>query len=241
MLKKILDLVLVVFLAGMAVLLIDIYTNGAISGAFAFRSNTIAEGPAVIGNESNVTEIGDENLTPPSPGLPTKPEEKYNVTAAENASGRNATSGLGINTSGSSGGGSHPPSPKPPNPPEFVNETVVTNGTHFSLGVRPTEKWMDVYGNLTIGGQPAEIGDEVAAFDSDGLICGIFRLRFEGIYGFLHVYGDNDSTEEDEGAKAGDVLTFRVYDRSENKELDAVASANASWAEKVMIGVDLRA
>ena len=66
-------------------------------------------------------------------------------------------------------------------------------------------------------------------------------MRFDGIFGFLYVYGDDGSTPEDEGAKAGDMITFKVYDKSGNKELDAVPSINASWAEKGMVAADLRA
>ena len=33
----------------------------------------------------------------------------------------------------------------------------------------------------------------------------------------MAVYGDDSETEEDEGAKDGDVITFKIYDKSENK------------------------
>jgi len=236
MIKKMLDLALIVLLLGVAVLAADIYTNGAISGAFTFRDNAIAEGPAIIGNESKVPI--DENLTPmvPSPA-PKPPSEDVNASrGAINNTGGNATAGSsGRNTAGSSAGGSSPPSPQPPVFPE------VPNGTHFSFDANRTDRWTDFYGNLTIGGKPAQIGDEVAAFDPDGVLCGIFRVRFAGIYGFMHVYGDDSSTAEDEGVKTGDVLTFKVYDKSDDLEINAVPSANASWTEKGMVAADLRA
>jgi len=113
--------------------------------------------------------------------------------------------------------------PEPPaEPPEDM---------HFSFAENYTipNDWMDVYGNLTIGGEPAQIGDEVAAIDPDGIVCGIFRVKLEGRYGFVHVYKDDGGTPEDEGAEMDDVITFRVYDWSEDAELNATASVDVIW------------
>ncbi len=70
----------------------------------------------------------------------------------------------------------------------------------------------DFLGMVTVDGQSAEIGDEVAVYDPDGVLCGLFILHTTGQYGMLHVYGDDPTTPEiDEGAKEGDALTFKLY------------------------------
>ncbi len=76
-------------------------------------------------------------------------------------------------------------------------------------------------GRLTICGQPARPGDEVAVFDPEGTLCGRFTVRqtSPGTYGTIQVYADDRSTTRvDEGARAGDRLAFRVWARSTNTE-----------------------
>jgi hypothetical protein len=73
----------------------------------------------------------------------------------------------------------------------------------------PTPYNVDFYGNLTIDGKPAPAGTVVKAFDPDGVLCGRFTVRSAGIFGFAHVYGDDEFTpRRDEGARGGDVITF---------------------------------
>ena len=67
----------------------------------------------------------------------------------------------------------------------------------------------------------AAVGDEVAVYDGSGILCGRFLVDSEGQYGPLIVYGDDPITPEDEGASAGEVLTFRVWDYQRQKELPA--------------------
>jgi len=113
--------------------------------------------------------------------------------------------------------------------------------THFSLDTQATNRWMDVYGNLTIAGKPAMIWDELAAFDPDNVLCGIFRVKSEGVYGFLHIYGDDTvyTPAIDEGAEPGDEITFKAYDWSEDLELDATGSV--FWSEYDQVMLDLSA
>jgi len=103
---------------------------------------------------------------------------------------------------------------------EYLNGTVPVFLRHFAVaGV--TGESMDIYGNLTIDGLPAAPGDEIAAMDPDGVICGQFTVTEAGQYGFMHVYRDDPLTPVDEGADMGDLLTFRVWDSSVGVELDA--------------------
>ena len=78
-------------------------------------------------------------------------------------------------------------------------------------GVTPTNEWVDFYSfNTTFQGAPVPIGAVVDAYDPDGVHCGTFTVTNSGRYGFLHVYGDDPNTEEDEGAVPGDTITFRI-------------------------------
>ena len=72
--------------------------------------------------------------------------------------------------------------------------------------VRPTPFSMDFFGYI----DGVVVGDKVTVFDFDGVLCGEFTVNKAGQYGFLHVYGDDPNTSVDEGAKAGDLLTFKL-------------------------------
>jgi hypothetical protein len=74
-----------------------------------------------------------------------------------------------------------------------------------------TDEWSDFWGTLTINGKPAPVGTIVAAYDPDGVYAGDYILTQAGQYGFLHAYGDDATTVSDEGAEAGDTLTFVAF------------------------------
>ncbi len=95
---------------------------------------------------------------------------------------------------------------------------------HFPAPVT-TPKLADFIGTLSIGGQAAQVGDEIAFFDPQGVLCGVFRITDPyGSYGILHVYGDDPLTPNvDEGAVAGDVLSIRVWDASLATEWSATS------------------
>ncbi len=80
-----------------------------------------------------------------------------------------------------------------------------------SLGVgserqvlQPTPLSMDFYGSVN-GAQP---GDEVTVLTGQGALCGRFVVEKPGQYGFLHVYGDDRTTEVREGASVNEPLFF---------------------------------
>lgn len=77
-----------------------------------------------------------------------------------------------------------------------------------------TDRWCDFFGVVTIDGKPASIGTVIDAFDPQGVRCGTFivnEVPGEGEYGFMHVYGDDDTTPDfDEGAEPGDIIRFSV-------------------------------
>ena len=77
--------------------------------------------------------------------------------------------------------------------------------------INPCDFWSQ---NTTISsGIPIQIGDVVTAKDTDGVICGVTTVgdagTGEGDY-FIHVYGDDPNTPEDEGAEDGDTITFFI-------------------------------
>jgi bacillopeptidase F len=63
-------------------------------------------------------------------------------------------------------------------------------------------------------------GDELAVFDSDGVLCGLTQITIDGEFGPLVVYGDDPvTTEVDEGASDGETLSVRLWDSQWQMEL----------------------
>lgn len=110
---------------------------------------------------------------------------------------------------------SFPASPIPPVWFERQGRSLnVDTATHFPLP-SPNLSYVEYIGHFAIRGAPADLGDEVAVYDPQGILCGLFRVDAPGHYGYLRVYGDDATTvDADEGAVEGDILTFRVWDRS---------------------------
>lgn len=73
-------------------------------------------------------------------------------------------------------------------------------------GLRPTPYSMDFYGYI----EGARAGDIITVYDQEGTLSGKFTLTKDGQYGFLHVYGDDKSTEVDEGARKNEPLRFEL-------------------------------
>ena len=89
---------------------------------------------------------------------------------------------------------------------------------HYPVPIS-TNTWSDYLGTFRINGEDAQPGDEVAFFDPQGVLCGLFVVKDSGQYGFLHVYGDDlTSLNVDEGARLEDVLIVRVWDASAGLE-----------------------
>ncbi len=225
--SKILDLVIIIIVFVLAVFAVDFYTEGGISGFFLGARQPAEEGLGYI-TPGNVTEgltvgpgqeIGEEETQQETE----EPEEETET----NDTDLRITGGFYGGGGGTGGGGS---SPSPEEPPEEPEEPQPPEEPHFVLDSSYTNNWMDVYGSLTIGGEPAQVGDEVAAFDPDGVLCGIFRVKTEGIYGFLHIYENDTLTPTiDEGAEFGDTITFKVYDWSEDLEINVNPDINLIW------------
>jgi len=74
----------------------------------------------------------------------------------------------------------------------------------------PTPQSVDFYGEAYINGTPVKKGDVITAYDPNGILCGKFVVQWEGHFGFMPVYADDPTTSEDEGAKPGDIITFKI-------------------------------
>ncbi len=78
-------------------------------------------------------------------------------------------------------------------------------------------------GQVQVEGIPAEAGDWLAAFDSNGNIVGIDSLTINSGIAYINmvIYGDDPTTTGiDEGMNAGEYFTIQLYDSSENAYYD---------------------
>ncbi len=82
---------------------------------------------------------------------------------------------------------------------------------HFT-GFTPTPFMIDFLGKILINNKEGNIGDEIGVFNEHGVLCGACVITKPGQYGILHVYGDDPSTYEIEGASSGNRFTFVVWD-----------------------------
>ena len=72
--------------------------------------------------------------------------------------------------------------------------------------ITPTRFFMDFYGQI----EGAQLGDELTVRDENNILCGQFTINKAGQYGFIHVYGDDPESSQDEGANQGDHLIFSL-------------------------------
>ncbi len=77
--------------------------------------------------------------------------------------------------------------------------------------VAATNSWINVYGhNLTIDGETVCAGAVVTAHTRDGIKIGSFTMGQDGLFGFMPVYADDNSTPEIEGVRAGEQFYLSV-------------------------------
>ena len=103
----------------------------------------------------------------------------------------------------------------------------------------PGPEWVDFFSaNTTFLGQPVQPGDVIAAFDPQGVQCGVFTVTTEGKYGLMPCYRDDDTTLEDDGADPGDVISFTINGRPAVAlgPDDPIWTSNGDWQE-VDLGV----
>jgi len=110
--------------------------------------------------------------------------------------------------------------------------------TCLSGTVTPTSSWVTYWSTATVSyGQPVTVGSVIVACDPDGVKAGVFTVTAAGEYGPLYVYGDDSTTTgTDEGAEAGDNITFYVN----GKKASPQGPDDPAWAsDKAVENVDL--
>ncbi len=65
----------------------------------------------------------------------------------------------------------------------------------------------------TYNGQPIPVGSVIDAYDPDDIRCGTWTVTQTGLWGNMAVYGEDPFTPGDQGAEAGDSITFLINDR----------------------------
>jgi len=78
-------------------------------------------------------------------------------------------------------------------------------------------------GDSKLNGKPVPAGALITAYDSDGLLCGTSTVKYTGCF-YICCIADNPSTPEDEGADAGDIISFYV-----NGAPCTVVGGSAEW------------
>jgi len=90
---------------------------------------------------------------------------------------------------------------------------------HFDFTVPSTTSSMVFYGDVfNINGEMSEVGDEIAIFDAQGIMCGHVVVTHPGFFN-MSVYGDDNTSQEDEGASIDEELTFKIWDQSDQIEI----------------------
>jgi hypothetical protein len=86
-----------------------------------------------------------------------------------------------------------------------------TPTSHNGQKVVPTNMWVSFYSlESTLDGQPLSVGSMITVYDPQRVFCGEFLVKQAGRYGLMAVYGDDETTESDEGALPGDELEFYI-------------------------------
>lgn len=68
-----------------------------------------------------------------------------------------------------------------------------------------TPVFMFLYGYGTL-----DVGDEIAVYTLDGILCGKAAVTEPGQYGLMAVYGNDPFSGEKDGAEAGEILRIEV-------------------------------
>ena len=94
----------------------------------------------------------------------------------------------------------------------------------------------------TYNGQLLVVGTVIQAYDPSGVYCGTDTVRLDSesgkaIFGYFSVYGDDPATTEiDEGATAGEHITFKINGRTAS-----VVQGDDVWADQTLKSVTLSA
>ena len=78
-------------------------------------------------------------------------------------------------------------------------------------GVTVTRNWVNLYASdLTLDGQPIKAGTEITAHNAQGNMIGRFELTVDGLFGFMPVYGVDETTTDTESINPNETFTLMV-------------------------------
>ena len=96
----------------------------------------------------------------------------------------------------------------------MVNQIALEEQTSVAESrceVQETPYWSDVYGGVVINGELAPAGTVVEAFNPRGDVVGCFVVDNSGQYGFMRIYGEDDSANPTiPGMRDGERVLFKV-------------------------------
>ncbi|MBN2011983.1 T9SS type A sorting domain-containing protein [candidate division KSB1 bacterium] len=99
--------------------------------------------------------------------------------------------------------------------PEHADQVAVSE--HFNVSYRSRTNCIVV---IPVANQSIlEIGDEIAAFNADGLCCGTAVWQGQNLA--LTIWGDDSQTQAVDGMQIGQPMHFRVWQRASNQEFNA--------------------
>lgn len=85
-----------------------------------------------------------------------------------------------------------------------------------------TGVFFDVLGSVVINGLPAQSGSIVCCYTPSGVLCGQNRVRYDGMFGIMHVYADDPQTPAADGIRKGEKLVFTVNGEPAVSETDVI-------------------
>ncbi len=96
-------------------------------------------------------------------------------------------------------------------PPPETDEIGSAAPDSEPLTLIPTYGWVNAFSaESVLSGVPVPVGSIVTAYDPDGVLIGRTAVKIAGEYGAMPLYMDDPSTQIDEGAVPGDLITFKI-------------------------------
>ena len=112
------------------------------------------------------------------------------------------------------------PTSCPPCPPPFAKRNSFpgfAKTAHFNYLGNTGESYSIVVNSVELNGKQPEVGDEIGVFTPSGLCVGAGVWQ-GGILG-IAAWQDDDRTEVVDGFQVGEQMVFKLWDKSENKEV----------------------
>ena len=117
------------------------------------------------------------------------------------------------------------PTSCPPCPPPFAKKNSFpgfAQTTHFNYLGNTGESYSIVINSVELNGKHPEVGDEIGVFTSSGLCVG-GGVWQGGILG-IAAWQDDDRTNELDGFQVDEQMVFKLWDKSDNKEMELTVS-----------------